>query len=128
MRRTFVPVEISISKKSTVVVIKFEDGKSFSYPSEYLRVHSTSAEVKTVHGSYNPPAGKRNVCVYDAQVVGNYAVRFFFDDLHESGLYPFEYLYELGVNKFPMMRLYLRTLRKQNKKRERMSRTKKGKD
>jgi DUF971 family protein len=77
--------------------VAFEDGKTFSLPAEYLRVESPSAEVQG-HGPGQKQivSGRRHVGIMRIEPVGNYAVRLCFDDLHDTGLYSWDYLYELG--------------------------------
>ena len=75
--------------------VAFEDGVSVDIPFEKLRVESPSAEVQG-HGNKRVVTGKANVGVIDAKPVGRYAVRIVFDDGHESGIYSWDYLRELG--------------------------------
>lgn len=80
--------------------IEFEDGASFVLPAEYLRVESPSAEVQG-HGPHDKTliAGRRNVGIANIEAVGNYAIRIEFDDLHDTGIYSWRYLYLLGKAK-----------------------------
>ncbi|HET7306904.1 MAG TPA: DUF971 domain-containing protein [Gammaproteobacteria bacterium] len=91
------PTEIKIRKAARCVDIRFDDGAAFSLPFEYLRVYSPSAEVRG-HGPGQEllPIGKENVRIVRTVPVGNYAVQFVFDDGHDSGLYSWQTLYELG--------------------------------
>jgi DUF971 family protein len=91
------PLEIRIRKGSRVLAIEFDDGKHFELPFEYLRVHSPSAEVKG-HGPGQEVlvTGKQAVRVARIEPVGHYAIRLVFDDGHNTGLYTWQYLYELG--------------------------------
>ena len=77
--------------------VEFDDGARFSLPAEYLRVESPSAEVQG-HGPHQKQivAGKREVAIIGIEPVGNYAVRLVFDDLHDTGIYSWDYLHELG--------------------------------
>jgi DUF971 family protein len=77
--------------------IEFDDGNRFTYTAEYLRVQSPSAEVKG-HGSSQRyiVAGCRSVGIKSIEPVGNYAIRIVFDDHHDTGIYSWNYLYELG--------------------------------
>jgi DUF971 family protein len=79
--------------------VEFADGASFSLPAELLRVESPSAEVQG-HGPGQKTlvAGRRHVGIMKLEAVGNYAVRIFFDDLHDTGIYSWSYLYDLGAN------------------------------
>lgn len=89
--------EIRVRRKSRLLVATFDDGQSFELPFEYLRVNSPSAEVQG-HGARPraPVTGKENVLIDRAEPVGQYAVRLVFDDGHDTGLYTWKYLYELG--------------------------------
>lgn len=91
------PVEIRLRTGSRLLVVEFEDGSRFELPFEYLRVHSPSAEVRG-HGAGQEvlQTGKRNVQVTRVEPIGHYAVRLHFDDGHDTGLYTWKYLYELG--------------------------------
>jgi len=92
-----VPAEIKLRKASRVLEVSFEDGGRFQLPFEYLRVHSPSAEVKG-HGPGQEVLvlGKETVGVRVIEPVGQYAVKLVFDDGHDTGLYTWKYLYELG--------------------------------
>jgi DUF971 family protein len=89
--------EIKVRKAARCVDIRFDNGAAFSLSFEYLRVFSPSAEVRG-HGPGQEllPIGKENVQINRTEPVGNYAVRFVFDDNHDSGLYSWRTLYELG--------------------------------
>lgn len=89
--------DIRFSKAERVLHVAFDDGTSVSLPAEYLRVESPSAEVQG-HGPNQRKtiAGRRHVGIIEIEPVGNYAVRLIFDDLHDSGLFTWEYLQELG--------------------------------
>lgn len=105
------PTEIKLHRKSRLLEVHFEDGKVFELPAEYLRVHSPSAEVRG-HGPNTAvlQIGKENVNINDIQQVGNYAVKLVFDDGHATGLYSWEYLYELGSNQEQYWQRYLDAL------------------
>jgi len=92
-----IPTEIRLRRQSRVLLVAFEDGKTFELPFEYLRVHSPSAEVRG-HGPGQErlPLGKEAVLITGVEPVGHYAVRLTFDDGHNSGLYTWAYLRELG--------------------------------
>ncbi len=94
------PTEIRVRRAERSVAIDFDSGERFELPAEYLRVESPSAEVQG-HGAAKPApvAGKRNVSISAAHPVGNYAVRFLFDDGHDSGLYSWDLLHALGREK-----------------------------
>src|SRR5882762_1915920 len=91
------PTEIKLRKASRVLEVTFADGSRFELPFEYLRVHSPSAEVKG-HGPGQEVLvlGKENVGVRAVEPVGQYAVKIAFDDGHDTGLFTWRYLYELG--------------------------------
>jgi DUF971 family protein len=93
------PVTINYHQNSKLLEISFDDGAGFELSSEYLRVYSPSAEVKG-HGPGQAilQVGKENVAISEIEPVGNYAVRLHFDDGHNTGLYTWSYLYELGTN------------------------------
>jgi DUF971 family protein len=103
-----VPAEIKLRKASRVLEVSFEDGTRFQLPFEYLRVHSPSAEVKG-HGPGQEVLvlGKESVGVRAVEPVGQYAVKLVFDDGHDTGLYTWKYLYELGRDREPNWNRYL---------------------
>ena len=93
------PTELRLDKKKLTLNVTFDDGKSFALPAEMLRVLSPSAEVQ----GHSPEQrvtvpGKRNVRISGLEPVGNYAVRITFDDGHNTGLYVWDYLRDLGEN------------------------------
>src|SRR3954468_9046710 len=94
---TRTPTEIKLRSKSRVLEVSFADGQRFELPFEYLRVHSPSAEVKG-HGPGQEVLvlGKENVGIRAVEPIGQYAVKLVFDDGHDSGLYTWKYLRELG--------------------------------
>jgi DUF971 family protein len=94
------PTEIKVRTVSRVLDVRFDDGSHFELPFEYLRVFSPSAEV-TGHGGGEGilQTGKENVGLHGIEPVGNYALRLDFDDGHNTGLYSFALLYELGVKR-----------------------------
>src|SRR3954447_2676694 len=91
------PTEIKVRSKSRLLEVCFDDGSRFELPFEYLRVHSPSAEVKG-HGPGQEVLvlGKQNVGIKAVEPVGQYAIKLVFDDGHDSGLYTWKYLRELG--------------------------------
>ena len=91
------PAEIKLRTTSRVLEVSFGDGSHFQLPFEYLRVHSPSAEVQG-HGPGQEVLvlGKENVGIRGVEPVGQYAVKLVFDDGHDTGLYTWKYLYELG--------------------------------
>ena len=92
------PTEINLHQRSRILEVTFEDESNFKFPVEYLRVYSPSAEVQG-HGPGQEvlQIGKEDVNIERIEPIGHYAVRLAFDDNHDSGLYSWEYLYELGV-------------------------------
>lgn len=94
------PTEIKLRSKSRVLEVTFADGQRFELPFEYLRVHSPSAEVKG-HGPGQEVlvVGKENVGIKAVEPIGQYAVKLVFDDGHDTGLYTWNYLYELGSDR-----------------------------
>ena len=107
------PLEIKLRRQSRVLEVAFDDGRRFELPFEFLRVHSPSAEVKG-HGPGQETLqlGKHDVQVTAVDPVGNYAVRLVFDDGHDSGLYAWGYLYELGATQAEKWEHYLERVRK----------------
>jgi DUF971 family protein len=91
------PTAITLHQKSRVMEIAFADGRSFRLPYEYLRVYSPSAEVRG-HGPGQEvlQTGKRDVDIHALEPVGSYAVQPRFSDGHDTGIYSWDYLYELG--------------------------------
>ena len=91
------PTNLTIRQQSKILEIAFDDGAAFSIPFELLRVYSPSAEVKG-HGPGQEVLvlGKQNVGIRAVEPVGQYAVKLVFDDGHDSGLYTWPYLRELG--------------------------------
>ena len=102
------PAEIRLQKKSRQIVIAYDDGSRFELSFEYLRVNSPSAEVKG-HGPGQEvlQTGKENVRVKAIEPIGHYAVRLVFDDGHDTGLYSWSYLYELGTERDSKWQAYL---------------------
>ena len=107
------PVEIKLRRQSRVLDVAFDDGQRYELPFEYLRVYSPSAEVRG-HGPGQETLqlGKHEVLVRAVDPVGNYAVRLVFDDGHDTGLYTWGYLYELGVTRAAKWQQYLDRLQK----------------
>ena len=103
-----VPTEIKLRSRSRVLEVTFDDGTRFELPFEYLRVSSPSAEVKG-HGPGQEVLvlGKENVGVRAVEPVGQYAVRLVFDDGHDTGLYTWKYLHELGRDRETRWARYL---------------------
>ncbi len=94
------PVSINLHKKSRILEICFDDGFCFELSCEFLRVYSPSADVKG-HGPGQGvlQTGKENVTITELESVGNYAIKPLFDDGHQTGIYSWSYLYDMGKNK-----------------------------
>jgi DUF971 family protein len=106
------PTELRLRRAQKELDIAFDDGKRFTLPAEYLRVESPSAEVQG-HGGPGQKvtvSGRAQVGILDLEPVGNYAVRIKFDDLHDTGIYSWDYLYQLGVEQPKRWRDYLAAL------------------
>jgi DUF971 family protein len=113
------PTEIKLHQKSRVLEIAFADEQRFTLPFEFLRVYSPSAEVRG-HGPGQEvlQIGKKDVEISHIEPVGSYAVQLVFSDGHDSGLYSWGYLYNLGVNQAPMWTQYLERLQQAGASRE----------
>jgi len=102
------PTELRLHKDRKTLTVAFDNGESFDLAAEYLRVRSPSAEVQGHSPSERRTvAGKRDVQVLELHPVGNYAVRLVFDDLHSTGIFSWDYLFELGQNREQYWREYL---------------------
>lgn len=105
------PNELRFQKDGRCLNIAFDDGARFEIPFELLRVESPSAEVQGHGGDRKQIVpGKRDVGVAGAEATGNYAVRIKFDDGHDTGIYSWDYLYELGSKKDALLQAYLEAL------------------
>ncbi|QTX21098.1 gamma-butyrobetaine hydroxylase-like domain-containing protein [Comamonas aquatica] len=105
------PQSLTVHAASRVLEVGYSDGQTFRLPFELLRVYSPSAEVQG-HGPGQEvlQTGKREVGIDNIEQVGNYAIKPFFSDGHESGLFTWNYLYELGQNQETLWRDYLARL------------------
>ncbi len=104
-------VEIRYLSADKRLEVSFEDGSQFSYPAELLRVESPSAEVQGHAPSQKQiVSGRRHVGIMEIEPVGNYAVLIRFDDLHDTGLYSWVYLYRLGAEQADIWAAYLAAL------------------
>jgi DUF971 family protein len=110
-REATVPTEITLHQKSEVLELAYAHGASLRLPFEFLRVYSPSAEVRG-HGPGQETlqAGKRGVKIDSLEPVGNYAVQPNFSDGHNTGIYSWEYLYEIGSNHARLWQEYLQKL------------------
>jgi DUF971 family protein len=110
-RSTPIPTELKLKKASRCLEVTFADGAEFTLPAEYLRVHSPSAEI-TGHsiGEGVLVTGKQQVGIERIEPVGRYAVKLVFDDGHDTGLYTWSTLYELGAGYDRKWQRYLERL------------------
>ncbi|XZG69968.1 gamma-butyrobetaine hydroxylase-like domain-containing protein [Chitinibacteraceae bacterium HSL-7] len=106
---TPVPTEVHWHQAGNTLEVAFEDGSRHTLAAELLRVRSPSAEVRG-HGQPVLQTGKRHVRITGVEPVGHYAVRLVFDDGHDSGLYSWDYLYELGRTQDAVWQDYLAEL------------------
>ena len=91
------PAELRLKDKGRLLQVSFDDGCVFGLTAEYLRVHSPSAEVQGHSAAQRKTVGGKRLCaIKDIAPVGHYAVRLVFDDGHDSGLFTWGYLHELG--------------------------------
>jgi DUF971 family protein len=105
------PTELRLSKDKRTLRVAFDDGSAFDLPAEYLRVTSPSAEVQGHSPSERKTVpGKRDVEIIGIDPVGNYAVKLRFDDMHDTGIYGWDYLYELGAGHVERWQNYLAEL------------------
>lgn len=103
--------ELRVKRAEKALLVSFDDGASFQIPAELLRVESPSAEVQ----GHSPEekkiiAGRRHVSIIGVEPVGNYAVRLQFDDLHDTGLFTWDYLYWMGDNMNDVWDQYVQNL------------------
>ncbi|QCI66723.1 gamma-butyrobetaine hydroxylase-like domain-containing protein [Phreatobacter stygius] len=117
------PVELRLSADKRRLTVSFEDGHIFALDAEYLRVESPSAEVQGHSPSERKfVAGKKDVQVIGIDRVGHYAIRLSFDDLHSTGIFSWDYLYELGRDHAVIWNRYLEGLAATGGSRERRPR------
>ncbi|MBT4889405.1 MAG: DUF971 domain-containing protein [Rhodospirillales bacterium] len=106
------PTEIRLKREEKALEVDFADGRSFHYPAEFLRVESPSAEVQGHSPSQKTlVAGRKHVGIIDLEPVGNYAIRIKFDDLHDTGLFTWDLLYEYGLEQDERWQNYLTALK-----------------
>jgi DUF971 family protein len=113
------PLEVRLVSAEKCIEIDFDSGEKLTYPAEFLRVESPSAEVK----GHAPDqritvAGRRHVAIVRIEPVGHYAIRITFDDLHDTGIYSWDYLYEIGRRRDELWRDYLAALEREGKRRD----------
>ena len=113
-----IPTEVNVHKQSATLELKYQDGTLHILTAEYLRVYSPSAEVQG-HGPGQSVLqhGKRDVQFLDLEPQGNYAVKIVFSDGHDSGIFSWEYLYQLGAHKVENWADYLQQLEAAGKSR-----------
>ena len=113
------PTEIRVKREEKVLEVDFDDGKSFVLPAELLRVESPSAEIQG-HGPGQKTiiAGRRHVGIMGLEQVGNYAVRIKFDDMHDTGIFSWQILYDYGMRKEELWNDYLLALKTQGLSRD----------
>mgnify|MGYP000669310766 CR=1 FL=1 len=116
---TLLPTKIHYHKHSKELEIAFNNGEAYRLSAEYLRVHSPSAEVRG-HGQQVPilQYGKKDVSVLNVEGAGNYALKISFDDGHDTGLYSWDYLFNIGKNQTELWQIYLQRLDEAGKSRE----------
>ncbi len=103
--------ELRLNRAERTLELSFDDGSRFTLPAEYLRVESPSAEVQGHEpGERKVIAGRRHVGIIGIEPVGNYAVRLIFDDLHDTGIFSWEYLHQLGREQDRRWQAYLDAL------------------
>ncbi|NJO67535.1 MAG: DUF971 domain-containing protein [Rhodospirillales bacterium] len=113
------PVEIRLKREEKTLEIDFEDGQTFSLPAELLRVESPSAEVQGHSAAQKQiVAGRRHVGIIGLEPVGTYAIRIRFDDMHDTGLFTWDWLYHLGANQDNIWQSYLQALTEKGLSRE----------
>ena len=100
--------DIKVKRSAKVLEISFDDGETFTLPAEYLRVESPSAEVQG-HGPSEKVlvSGRCHVGIANVEPVGHYAIRIIFDDLHDTGIFSWPYLYKLGSEYHDRWETYL---------------------
>ena len=109
------PTELRLEGAKKALIVAFDNGQRFTLPAEYLRVESPSAEVQGHSPSQKQIIkGKENVTITGLEPVGNYAVRILFDDGHDTGLFSWDYLYELGRDHDAKRAAYLAAARGQH--------------
>jgi DUF971 family protein len=113
------PTEIKLHQKSRELEVTFDDGKQFRFSCEYLRVYSPSAEVRG-HGPGQEvlQLGKKNVQISAIEPVGTYAVTLVFSDGHNTGIYSWDYLHDLGVKQDEYWKTYLARMQSAGASRE----------
>jgi len=113
------PATIRLRDNGQTLVLEYAQRPRQTLPAEYLRVHSPSAEVKGHFGEGGElPIGKESVRIAQIEKSGNYAIRLHFDDGHDSGIYTWEYLWQLAREQEQRWQAYLIELRKRGESRD----------
>ena len=113
------PTQVRLRKAEKLLEVTYDDGSTFALPAELLRVESPSAEVQGhVRDQKQIVPGRRVVGIMDLEPVGNYAIRIKFDDLHDTGIFSWQYLYHLGLNKDEIWSDYLKNLEEKDLSRD----------
>ncbi len=113
------PTEIRLKRNEKILEVDFDTGETFRLSAELLRVESPSAEVQGhVPGQKKLVVGRRHVNIMDVTPVGNYAISIKFDDLHDSGIYSWDTLYEFGKRHDELWKSYLDALQKEGLSRD----------
>ena len=112
-----IPSDIKLHKASKTLTLTYASGEEFTLPAEFLRVHSPSAEVQG-HGKPILQFGKLNVGLTKIEPAGQYALKLTFDDGHDSGLFTWDYLYQLAVRQDALWTDYLAELKAAGKTRD----------
>lgn len=117
------PTELRVSRDRRTLTVTYDDGAAFVLPAEYLRVSSPSAEVQGHSPAQRKTVpGKINVAIMQIEPLGNYAAKIVFDDMHSTGIYGWDYLRDLGVNKETRWQTYLDELASKGLSREQAAR------
>ncbi|MCW8853850.1 MAG: gamma-butyrobetaine hydroxylase-like domain-containing protein [Gammaproteobacteria bacterium] len=124
MASKHIPTEIKLHQKSKILEISFETGENFKYPCEYLRTHAKSAEIET---SDIPVAGKAEVNIEKIEPQGNYALRLFFNDGYDTGIFSWDTFFDLGTHYDTNWAKYLDAIEKHGLKRSTREKPEDGK-
>lgn len=113
------PIEIRLRREEKILDVDFEDGVTLSLPAELLRVESPSAEVQGHSPSQKKTvAGRRHVGIMGVEPVGNYAIRIKFDDMHDTGIFSWDFLHDMGMRKDELWDGYITELESQGLSRD----------
>jgi DUF971 family protein len=113
------PIEIRLRRDEKILDVDFEDGVTLSLPAELLRVESPSAEVQGHSPSQKKTvSGRRHVGIMGVESVGNYAIRIKFDDMHDTGIFSWDFLHDMGMRKDVLWDGYIAELKAQGLSRD----------